>query len=303
MIIIGTRGSTLALAQTSLIKDKIRALFPDEKLSIRIISTSADRDLTASLRNISSAGVFIKELEQSLIAGEIDIAVHSMKDVPISIPEELHIAAIPEREDARDALIAADAKYPADLPEGATVGTGSFRRQSQLLTIRPDLNIVEIRGNIETRLKKTGTGTCDAVILACAGLRRLGLQERISSVFDYSQMLPAPGQGALAVEIRAGDAKISAIASALNHADTAIAVTVEREFLRRMGGGCNIPIAIYARIENGIMLIDGLVASTDGKRVIRESMQTLPEKSMEAVAAMSDRVLARGGREILAEFI
>ncbi|HSW39481.1 MAG TPA: hydroxymethylbilane synthase, partial [Acidobacteriota bacterium] len=189
------------------------------------------------------------------------------------------------------------------LAQGATVGTGSFRRQSQLLAVRPDLVIADIRGNIHTRLKKIETGAYHAVVLACAGLRRLGLEDRISSVFDYSVMLPAPGQGALAVEIRADDDRVNAMATKLNHPETANAVSVEREFLRRMGGGCNIPIAVYARTENGLMTIDCLVSSKDGKRTVRDSMRTAPEKSMEAVAVLSDRVLSRGGHDILNETV
>jgi len=240
MIIIGTRGSALALAQTSWIREQILRHFPDAGVELKIIRTSADKDTTSSLRSASTVGVFVKELEQALLDREIDIAVHSMKDVPTQIGAGLRIAAIPEREDARDALIAHHVKSITDLPNGARVGTGSIRRQAQLLALRPDLQIMDIRGNVDTRLKKLQEGMYDAIILACAGLRRLGLQDQISLPLNYDQMLPAPGQGALAVEIRSGDSRIDAIANALNHHPTAVAVMVERAIASgaRPGSSC-----------------------------------------------------------------
>jgi hydroxymethylbilane synthase len=301
MIIIGTRGSALALAQTSWIRDRILHHFPEADVSLKVIRTSADKDTTSSLRSPSTVGVFVKELEQALLDKEIDIAVHSMKDVPTQIAPGLQIAAIPEREDARDALIANHAKSVLELPHGSLVGTGSIRRQAQLLALRPDLKIMDIRGNVDTRLKKLQEGMYDAIILACAGLRRLGLQNRISSPLDFDQMLPAPGQGALAVETRGSDSQMNAIAGALNHAPTAIAVMAERKFLQRMGGGCNIPIAIYARIEQTAIVMDALVASPDGKRVLRASIQENLNKADEAAASLAERLLAQGGGALLEE--
>lgn len=303
MIIIGTRGSALALAQTSWIREQILRHFPDAGVELKIIRTSADKDTTSSLRSASTVGVFVKELEQALLDREIDIAVHSMKDVPTQIGAGLRIAAIPEREDARDALIAHHVKSITDLPNGARVGTGSIRRQAQLLALRPDLQIMDIRGNVDTRLKKLQEGMYDAIILACAGLRRLGLQDQISLPLNYDQMLPAPGQGALAVEIRSGDSRIDAIANALNHHPTAVAVMVERAILQRMGGGCNVPVATYARLQENIIEVDALVASPDGKRVVRDSMRDNLNKADEAAAALADRILVRGGQPILDEIV
>jgi hydroxymethylbilane synthase len=301
MIIIGTRGSALALAQTTWIKERILQRFPDIEVSLKIIKTSADKDTTSSLRSASSVGVFVKELEQALREEQIDIAVHSMKDVPTRISEGLEISAIPEREDARDAFISGQAKSLLDLPHGATIGTGSVRRQAQILALRPDLRIMDIRGNVDTRLKKLQDGIYDAVILACAGLRRLGLQQRITSPLDYAQMLPAPGQGALAIETRCQDSRVRAIVSPLNHLPSAIAVSAERTFLQRLGGGCNVPIAAYVRITQDIFEMDALAASPDGQRIVRDSVRENVKGIDEAVASLADAILSRGGRAILNE--
>jgi hydroxymethylbilane synthase len=222
-----------------------------------------------------------------------------MKDVPTQIAPDLKIAAVPEREDTHDALIANRASLLSDLPAGARVGTGSIRRQAQILFLRPDLRILDIRGNLDTRLKKLRDGAYDAIILACAGLRRLGIQDRISSSLDHSQMLPAPGQGALAIETRIGDPRMDSIMSALNHPATALAVSAERSFLQNMGGGCNVPVAAYARVEQNVVEVEGLVASPDGQRILRDSVRIEVEKLSEAVAALSRRILSRGGRDIL----
>jgi hydroxymethylbilane synthase len=303
MVIIGTRGSALALAQTTWIKEQILRHFPDIDVSLKVIKTSADKDTTSSLRSSSTVGVFVKELEQALLDKEIDIAVHSMKDVPTRIAEGLRIAAIPKREDARDAFIANQAKELMDLPEGSTLGTGSVRRQAQILAMRPDLKIADIRGNIDTRLRKLHDGGYDAIILACAGLRRLGLQPRRSSPLDYKQMLPAPGQGALAVEIRDQDSRIEPIVSPLNHPHTAIAVSAERLFLQRMGGGCNVPVAVYARFTQDRIEMDALVASPDGRQIVRDSIRENLKEIDAAVASLADRILQRGGRAILDELV
>jgi hydroxymethylbilane synthase len=298
-VAIGTRGSALALAQTSWIKEQILRWFPDTDVVLKIIKTSADRDTTASLRSASSVGVFVKELENALLAGDIDIAVHSMKDVPTRLADGLRIAAVPEREDARDALIAPHAQSLAELPSGSRIGTGSVRRQAQLLALRPDFRILDIRGNVDTRLKKLQDGEYDAVVLACAGLRRLGLEGRISAPLDFGAMLPAPGQGALAVEIRANDPKMETLSAALNHEPTAMAVAAERCFLQRMGGGCNIPVAIYARPEATALQIDALAASPDGRQMVRDSARTDIRGAEEAVQRLADRMLERGARAIL----
>ena len=299
MIIIGSRGSALALAQTGWVKDQILRRFPDAEIKINVIKTSADKNPTASIRSASSVGVFVKELEQALTEKEIDIAVHSMKDLPTSIPAGLRIAAVPEREDARDAFIANKAASLSELPAGSLVGTGSIRRQSQLLALRPDLRILDVRGNVDTRLKRLQDGTYDAIILACAGLNRLGLHTRISSPVEFAQMLPAPGQGALAIETRADDSFTVDIVSVLNHPPTAEAVSAERHFLQILGGGCNVPVAVYAHFNRDLIEMDGLVASPDGRKIIRDSVQQKSEMINEAAEALAHRVLENGGRAIL----
>jgi len=299
MITIGSRGSALALAQTGWVRNQILGLFPDEQVTINIIKTSADKNPTASIRAASSVGVFVKELEQALLETEIDVAVHSMKDVPTSLAPGLQISAVPPREDARDAFIANKAQTLFELPASSLIGTGSIRRQTQLLALRPDLRIVDIRGNVDTRLRKLRDGAYDAIILACAGLNRLGLQNQICSALDFTQMLPAPGQGALAIEVRSDDYRTVRIISALNHPPSADAVSAERLFLQLMGGGCNVPVAAYARFNQGMIEIDGLVASPDGQRVIRDSVQQEPGLASEAVRLLAHRILTGGGRAIL----
>jgi len=299
MLVIGSRGSDLALAQTRWIRKRILELFPDLEVSVRIVKTSGDKDTTTSIRTGSSVGVFVKELERALLDREIDMAVHSMKDLPTRIQPGLEIAAIPEREEVRDALVTVGGAGFAALPSGSRIGTGSIRRQAQLLALRPDLHIADIRGNINTRLKKLEDGSYDAIILAVAGLNRLNLHNAITEIFSLEQMLPAPGQGALAVEVRNDDPETLKLASSLNHAPTSVAVRAERSFLRRMEGGCNVPVAVHARVEDKWISIDGLVISPDGRNTIRESVRDREESGIEAAALLADRLLELGGKAIL----
>ena len=316
VLVIGSRGSRLALTQTKFIQAGIRQIAPEIETRIEIIKTSADKDVVTSLRESGGAGVFVKELERALSRGEIDLAVHSMKDVPTAIEDGLRIAAVSEREDARDALIinhnvhneTSGSKIENQkikigaLSFGARVGTGSFRRQAQILALRPDLRILDIRGNIDTRIRKMENGEYDAVALATAGLRRLGLDNRISYTLSYDEMLPAPGQGALAIEVRADDAFTNEIAEKLHHPQTALAVTAERDFLELLGGGCNVPIAVYARVRDNTLEMDALAASPDGKRVVRDKSSGDSRKSDEICTELAERILAAGGFEILHEF-
>jgi len=300
MLTIGTRGSALALAQTQWVAGIILARFPDAQVKIEVIKTSADKDLTTSIRSGTATGVFVKEIEEALLTSEIDLAVHSMKDLPTKIPDALEIGAIPQREDARDALIGgAGVHRLEDLRPGAVLGTGSVRRQAQILALRPDLRAEDIRGNVQTRLQKLASGNYDAIILACAGLNRLGLQDRIGMRLEFAQMLPAPGQGALALEVRKGDSRVTAMVAGLNEPLTAAAVLAERAFLRRMGGGCNSPIAVHARSADGRVLIEGLVASPDGTRILRDSAVCPLAGAVEAADALADKLLSMGGAEIL----
>ena len=300
MLTIGTRGSSLARAQTDWVLQEILARCPQAGITVKIIRTSADQDTRTSIRSGSATGVFVKEIEEALIAGEIDLAVHSMKDLPTSIPEALEIGAIPAREDARDALITRTRCRSLDqLPPGAVIGTGSVRRQAQILALRPDLATRDIRGNVGTRLEKLDSGNYDAIILACAGLNRLGLQDHIDLRFETGQMIPAPGQGALALEVRKGDRATAGLIASLNQPAAATAVFAERAFLRRIGGGCNSPVAVHARVAGGLCTIDGMVATPDGARIIRKSAQCAPAASVETADALAEILLSIGGADIL----
>jgi hydroxymethylbilane synthase len=300
MLTIGSRGSALALAQTGWVRDRILERFPGAGISIKVIRTSADKAPQVSIRSASSVGVFVRELEEALQRAEIDLAVHSMKDLPGTIPESLEISAIPPREDPRDALVARDGfRALNDLPPGAIIGTGSIRRQAQLLALRPDFMVKDIRGNVDTRLRRLADEQYDAVILACAGLNRLGLQATISSRLGLDEMLPAPGQGALAIQSRRGDRDVSSLVATLHHGPTAAAVLAERAFLKQIGGGCNSPVAVHAAADGDYIKIDGLVAAPDGSLVIRDSISRLPEHAEDAAGLLADRLLARGGRAIL----
>ncbi len=304
MLTIGSRGSALALAQTTWVKNQIQGRFPDTQVSVKVIRTSADKDTISSIRSGSGIGVFVKEIEEALLAGEIDLAVHSMKDVPTQIPDGLVIGAVPEREDPRDALIIrGGARTLAELPAGSAIGTGSVRRQAQLLALRGDLRIADIRGNVDTRLRKLADGAFDAIILACAGLNRLGLEGRITARLNFDQMLPAPGQGALALEIRKDDPVAVPLIAALHHLPSAAAVTAERAFLRRMGGGCNVPIAAHAALERGKLRIVGLVAAPDGRHIMRESVAAETASAEAAAIELADSILAKGGKQLLEDVL
>jgi len=297
---IGTRGSLLARAQSTWVEERIRARFPEIQIITKVIKTSADRDLKSSIRSGSATGVFVREIEEALMKVEIDLAVHSMKDLPTRIPDPLEIGAIPAREDARDALIARHDLLPLhDLPQGAVIGTGSVRRQAQMLAQRHDLIAKDIRGNVQTRLKKLDDGHYDAIILACAGLRRLGLEDRISRRFELVEMLPAPGQGALAIEVRKGDHRVASLIADLNEPETAVAVLAERAFLRCMGGGCNSPIAVHARPVRDVCRIEGLVATPDGTTVIRDALESPLAEAQEAATTLAQKILSMGGAAIL----
>jgi hydroxymethylbilane synthase len=302
-MIIGSRGSALALAQAGWIKECILRKFPQIEISVRIIKTAADRNLSMPIRAGSGVGVFVKEIETALLEGEVDIAVHSMKDVPTKIPEELDIGAIPERADAHDALVTTgETRSLSALRPNSRVATGSVRRQSQILAKRQDLQLIDIRGNIDTRLNRLAGGQYDAIILAAAGLKRLGLENRISAPIDFAEMLPAPGQGALLVEIRKNDKNVIPLIAHLHDETTALAVHAERAFLRHVGGGCNVPVAAHASFDHGSVKIEGLIASLDGKILIRESIVEAPQRAQEAAIALAEKVLAGGGKEMLDAF-
>jgi hydroxymethylbilane synthase len=303
-VIIGSRGSRLALWQANWVKDRILALNPGLAVRLEIIKTSGDmmRDLPLSV--IGGKGAFTKEIEEALLDKRIDLAVHSLKDLPTLLPSGLWLSAITEREDARDALVlrADDSASNASLeslPQGATVGTSSQRRGAQLKYLRPDAQIKDIRGNVETRLRKLDEGDYDAIVLASAGLRRLGYAYRISQSIPTETMLSAVGQGALAVETRADDAETNGLLAPLNHGPTRAACSAERALLRALGGGCQTPIAGHAVTEGARLKLDGLVASISGDVVIRDQMEGPASDAENIGGALAARLLELGAEAIL----
>ena len=269
---IATRKSVLALWQAEHVASSLRAHHPSLTVELVPLSTKGDRIQDRSLAAIGGKGLFIKELETALERGLADVAVHSMKDVPSEMPEGLLIAAALPRADARDALIAPRARTLAELPQGARLGTSSLRRQAQLLAARPDLHIEPLRGNVDTRLRRLEAGELDAIVLACAGLIRLGLEERITARLDPEVSLPAVGQGVIGIECRAADARVRELLAALEHPPTRIAIEAERAFASRLGGSCQSPIAAHARLEGEDLVLEGLVAEPDGSRLFRDRL-------------------------------
>lgn len=270
-LILGSRASLLALRQAEMVKDRLIERHPGITIIVRRITTTGDRITDAPLARMGGKGLFIKEIEEALLAGEIDLAVHSLKDMPAELPPGVTIAAVTEREDPRDALITREGTGTLlTLPSGARVGTSSLRRSVQLKALRPDLEVLPLRGNVDTRLRKLDAGQYDAIILAAAGLRRLGLAHRITEWISPDLLLPAIGQGALALETRADDRETLGLVGSVNHAPTEAAVTAERAFLRRFGGSCQIPLAAYAEIQGNELRLRGLIASLDGRRVLKD---------------------------------
>jgi len=305
-LVIGSRGSKLALWQSEWVKARLEALGPRVSVRIEIFKTSGDVMRDVPLASIGGQGAFTKELEVALLDRRVDIAVHSLKDLPTIIPEGLAITATPEREDPRDALVLradADAHNASlkNLSEGATVGTSSLRRIAQLKHLRPDVRIKDLRGNVDTRLRKLDAGEFDAVILASAGLRRLGFGGRISAAIETEEMLPAVSQGALGLETRADDAQTNAIVSRLDDKGTRAAVLAERALLRSLGGGCQVPIAAHATVGGGRLRLDGLVASLDGARVLRDSIEGDAADASAVGEALAARMIERGAASLLAE--
>lgn len=300
-LILGTRGSKLALQQSQWFQARLHEVAPDVQVTLRKIQTSGDKIVDVPLAKIGGKGLFVKEIEEALLAGEIDLAVHSMKDVPAQLPEGLEILCVPPREDARDALISRDGRRFKDLPQGARIGTASLRRQAQLLNARPDFRIEMLRGNLDTRLRKLKEGQFDAIVLAAAGLHRLAWAQEITEYLDPVVSLPAIGQGALGIEGRGEDRFVRLILDRLNDQTTGTAVTAERAFLYRLEGGCQVPIAAYATLSDGELTLDGLVASVDGKTIIRDEIRGKNAEAYALGVQLAERLLARGGDKILRE--
>jgi hydroxymethylbilane synthase len=296
---IGTRGSALALKQASLIGGRLTADHPDLSIDYVIVKTKGDKILDVPLAGVGGKGLFVKEIEEALTDHRADLAVHSVKDIPAEVPSELMIAAIPKREDPRDVLVSRDGASLADLHQGSTVGTSSLRRRAQLLNLRPDLNVVSLRGNLDTRLRKLTSEPLDAIVVAAAGLRRMGLEDRITELLSPDDFLPAVGQGALGLETRVDDDGINTLVCGLDHRETRLCVECERAFLRKLEGGCQVPIGALARIQEGVLHLDGMVADVDGVRVIRDEIQGDPGSPEILGIELAERILNQGGDEIL----
>jgi len=303
-ITIGTRGSQLALWQTNWVKSQLQHYHTGLKVEITVISTKGDRVLDVSLPKLGEQGkgLFTKELEDAIFERRVDLAVHSLKDLPTELPEGLRIGAICEREDVRDALVA---RKPinsfSELPEKAVIGTSSLRRQAQLWAVRRDLAIEPIRGNVDTRLRKLDEGRYDAIVLAAAGLNRLGHGDRITERLSEDLVLPAVGQGALAIETREDDTEVNHIVQSLEHSPTRLCCSAERAFLKGLGGGCLVPIAAHATINSSEMTLNGLVASPDGAKVLR-GRQSGPSQAPDTIGQeLAKEMLERGADKLLAE--
>jgi hydroxymethylbilane synthase len=306
-VVIRTRGSKLALWQAEWVKSELQRMNPGLEVELNKIKTTGDKILDVPLAKVGGKGLFVKEIEEALLRGEADLAVHSMKDVPTEFPEGLHLAVICEREDPRDAFIARieNGQFAIggfkDLPRGASVGTSSLRRSCQLLNIRPDLTIMQLRGNLDTRLRKLDEKEFDAIILAAAGVKRLGWAKRITEVLDPEISLPAIGQGAIGIECRTGDSFINKLISPLNHTETSVCVRAERACLKRLEGGCQVPIAAYARLAGGKIVIDGLVGSVSGDRLVRAHFEGRPEEYESLGKTLAEDLLSKGADKILTE--
>lgn len=296
-LLIGSRGSALALWQANWARDQLAVA--GHEVEIRVIKTTGDKLADVPLAQSGTKGLFIKEIEEALLAGEIHLAVHSLKDLPTDLPAGLALAAIPRREDARDVFISRSGARFADLPAGARLGTSSLRRQSQLRHLRPDLEFVPLRGNLDTRLKKLERGDCDALVLAAAGVHRLGWTQRITEYFSPDQLCPAVGQGALAIETRERETVVREIVRPLDHAPTHAAVRAERALLRALGGGCQVPIAAHAAVERDQMRLRGVVAGVDGSRVIRSACSGPAANPEWLGARVAEDLRQQGAREIL----
>ncbi|MEW8029616.1 MAG: hydroxymethylbilane synthase [Candidatus Thiodiazotropha sp.] len=298
-ITIATRKSPLAMWQAEHVAAELKKVYPDIRVELMGMTTQGDKILDTPLAKIGGKGLFIKELEQGLIGREADIAVHSMKDVPVELPPGLHLPVIMQREDPRDAFVSNRYQNIDQLPKGACVGTSSLRRQCQLAEIRPDLVIKSLRGNVNTRLRKLDDGEYDAVILAAAGLKRLGFEDRITALIGPEQSLPAIGQGAVGIECRMDDARVNDLIAPLHHPQTACCVGAERAMNQRLNGGCQVPIAGYAMLESGNLWLRGLVGEPDGSRIIRGEVEGKTQEARAMGEGLADRLLEWGADEIL----
>ena len=302
-VVIGTRGSKLALWQAEHIAGRIRARYPEIEVTLKKIVTTGDKILDVPLAKIGGKGLFTKELENAMLNGEIDLAVHSLKDMPTELPEGLMLAAITTRADASDAFVSLRYKSLDALPQGAKVGTSSLRRRAQILKYRPDLQTIDLRGNLDTRIKKLENQEMDAIILATAGLKRLGLEQYITQILPIEICLPAVGQGALAIETRQADAEVLSVLEFLNDSETIAAVTAERAYLREVQGGCQVPVGVHGEVNGDQLLLEATILKIDGTREVREQICGCCSEAEELGIKLAQKMLAAGGKEILDELI
>ncbi len=295
---IGTRGSKLALWQANWVQTQLQKQNPEISIQIVTIKTKGDKILDVPLAKVGGKGLFVKEIEEALLDGRIDLAVHSLKDMPADLPDGLIIGAIPKREKSQDVLVSRKGIL-ADMPKGARIGTSSLRRAAQILWARPDIQIKLLRGNLDTRLRKLDAGDMDAIVLAAAGIRRLGLEQRISEYISTSVMLPAAGQGALCIEIRSDDSYTAKLISALDDTDTRAVVSGERAFLHRLGGSCQVPIAAHGHINGGKYTLSGLVAEPDGSRVLRSELSGPLADCVEIGKNLAEILMKQGALAII----
>ncbi len=289
------------MVQANWVKDRLEERHPGLTVGLEIIKTKGDKILDVPLAKVGGKGLFVKEIEDALLEGRVDLAVHSMKDVPTVLPDGLFIAALPEREDCRDALITRSGGGLDSLPQGARVGTSSLRRQAQLLRLRPDLEILSLRGNLDTRLRKLDEENLDAIVLAAAGLKRMNLSGRASQFLEPEVMLPAIAQGALGIEARRDDREVLDLLSFIHHEPTAVCIDAERAFLITMEGGCQVPLAALARLEGGQVRLTGMVSDVQGKRCFLDTVTVPAEQAGQAGRDLARDLLGRGGAEVLAE--
>ena len=296
MIRIGSRGSVLARWQAEHVRARLEVL--GHECRIEIITTTGDRIQDRRLESVGGKGAFLKEIEEAMLAGEVDLAVHSLKDVPTALPEGLRLCAILERADPRDALLSAQGARLGDLPAGSVVGTSSLRRQCQVRALRPDVAVSDLRGNVDTRIAKMREGRCDAIVLAMAGLARLGRAGEATEVLDPGTFIPAPGQGAIALECRNGDAAVAAAAGPLHHAPTAREIEAERGLLQALGGGCNVPLGAHATTHGQELRLSAFVGRADGSSLVRGERRGADPAALGR--ALADDLLARGAKALLA---
>jgi len=296
---IGTRGSPLALRQSIWVREALSGHYPHLEFEVVVIKTTGDKIQDVPLAAIGGKGLFVKEIEEALLEKRIDLAVHSLKDMPGELPQGLKIGAVPVREDPRDVLISQDRMLLKHIPGQKKIGTSSLRRKAQLLHFRPDLQIVPLRGNLDTRLKKMESEGLAGIILAAAGIHRMGLKDRISEYLDFEISLPAVGQGALVLEIREADPRIQELVNIIHHETTALCTQTERIFLNRLQGGCQIPIAGHAWIQGQRIILKGLIAGLDGRKIIKDQLEGPLSDPLGLGIRMAERLLKDGGQEIL----